>query len=470
MMRASIFATVLGLGVATPVWAADEVDLSAVVKTACAGVADPGQERSVPLGRIAEGIFFQIGYPPSRLLGTTAVAPEAYLQLLVDRVVSPPATMDRASRQALLHYVRQLGQELAPGSSITPKARGLRLTSPYPADTVGRPLWLFEDAATVRIACMPAKPRAERPVVVAQDGTPIETPVIDSLNEPTEIPRLGLVRTVTSLALTGDDRKKAESATIGIKRIRTEEDDGSTKTTTTLSFDGTLGLRLTGDQAAYPIFLYTNYTLSRDRTKPASALGPDERRDDKDTNGLAIGLSIDDVALPFRASLSGQASFVSDYVKGARRGVGSIFLTPGWMPTDLGICGLGKLKPIAISSIAFRTQCMVAGEIDYSHVFRAGRADFKEHGNFLSTGIVVGIDLVPPLFEKSGVVSSFRYRFLPTVSGTAPDVRRIEAAFKYRWWVADASAIDFGFTYRRGEEFKTYTMEDALELAFGVIF
>lgn len=457
----------LTLCIASPASAADDVDLASVVKIACSGVSDPTEEREVPLGRIAEAILFQVGYPPSRLFGTAPIAPDAYLKLMADTVANPPATIDKATRDAIGRYVLQLGQDVGPGSSVTAKARGLKVTSPFPTDTVARRPWLFQDAATV--VCMPVKPKAA-PIVLAQDGTAIEIPVIDSLNQPTEIPRIGLMKAATDLALTGNDRKKADSATIGMKRVRTEEDDGSRKTTTTLSFDGTLGLRLTGDQVAFPVFAYANYTLSRDRSKPAAALAPDERRDAKDTNGLAIGLSIDEINLPFQMGLSGQTSFVSDYVKGSRRGVGSIFVTPGWMPTDLGICGLGKLQPLSIGGIAFRTQCMIAGELAYSHVFRVGRADFKKHGDFLSAGVVVGIDLVPPLFEKSGVVSSVRYRYLPTISGSAPNVRRLDAAFKYRWWVAEAAAFDFGLIYKHGDELKTYTMEDALELSFGVIF
>lgn len=450
-----IAGALFAMALATPAAAEDDVDLAAVVKVACAGVRDEKEERRVPLERIAEAILFQSGYPPSRLLGDTAVTREAYARLVIATVVSPPDSVDGPTRRTIGHYVLRLGQDIGPGSSVTAKARGLKVVSPFPADTSDR-AWLFTQHDTVSVVCMPAK-------------LPPQT-VIAGLDAKTEVPRLGLVKKIEDLALEGADRKKADSATIGVKRERTEGDDGSSKTTTTLTFDGTFGLRVTGDAAITPVFAFANYSLARNRSKPAAMLGPDERADDKDTNGLALGVAADDIALPIPASLSGQVSFVSDYAKGSRRAVGGVWLTPGWQPTDLGFCGLGGLRTIELGKFAFRTMCVVQGELDYSHVFKVGRAKFKEHGDFLSAGVVVGIDLAPPLLEKSGVVGSFRYRYLPTISGRAPDINRIEAALKYRWWVAGATAFDFGFTYKRGEEFKTYTDEDALELSFGVIF
>jgi len=451
LLLAGIAATALS---AAPAHAADDIDLSVVVRTACAGIKDAAAEKPVPLFRIAEAILYAAGYPPSQLLGDGALTRDQYAARVIATVTDPPASIDPATRRAIGRYLLKLGQDMGPGSNVTAKARGLRVTSPFPADTGDR-AWIFHTNAS--LVCMPGKLPPATVVAELKADAP---------------PRFGLVKKVEDLALTGDDRKKADSATIGLKRERTENDDGTDKLTTTLTFDGTFGLRLTPDTASTPIFAFANYTLSRNRTKPAAELKAGERRDDKDTNGLALGIKTDD--LPLRGipvMIGGQLSFVSDYVKDSRRGVGGILVTPGWRkPLDLGLCSFGALKTIAIGSIAFRTQCVVAGELDYSHVFMVGRADFADHGDFLSAGFVVGIDLAPPLLEKNGIVSSLRYRYLPTVTGKAPDVKRIEASLKYRWWLVDATAIDFGLTYKRGEEFKTYTDEDSLELSFGVIF
>jgi hypothetical protein len=457
MSRVWLTAPVAGvaLSLASPALAQD-VDLGAVVKVACAGIRDEKEERPLPLDRLAEAILFQVGAPPSRLIGDTPLSRDAYAQLVINAILSPPVALDQATRRAIRNYLLVLSQDIGPDSTVTPKARGIKVVSPFPAD-VGARDWVFQPANAVKLACMPAK---AAPQTVAA--------ILDESSAP---PRLGLIRKIEDLGLTGNDRKKAESAAIGVKRERTREDNGSSKTSTTLTFDGTLGFRVTGDDAVTHAFAFADYSLSRNRTKPAAALGVGERADDKDTNGLALGVTSDDIALgSLPLSLSGSSSYILNFAKDSERGVGRILLTPGWMPTDLGICGLGGLRTVDLGAAEFRTQCVLQGELAYSHVFKVGRADFKKHGDFLSAGVVVGIDLAPPLLEKSGVVGSFRYRWLPTISGVAPDVERIEAALKYRWWIGAATAFDFGLTYKRGEEFKTYTDEDSLELSFGVIF
>lgn len=441
--------------------AADDVDLASVVRIACSGISAADTEQPLPMERLAEAILFQVGYPPSRLIGDGPTSREAYRDMLIGTLRQPPTTIDAVSRRSIRHYIEYLGERLGPKSTVSAKALGIRVISQLPADAQDRRRWLAEDAASVRLVCMPATIKP-----------PSATPVTDSLNEGTLVPRYGIIKKIEDLGLSEEDRKKADSASVGLKRVRTTEDDGTRKTTTSLTFDGTIGLRLTGDQNSIPGFAYANYTLSRDRTKPATPLGPDERRDDKDTNGLAVGLAVNEVDLaPLSASF--QASYVLDFVKGSRRALGSLLLEPGWKypnRMDFGICRFGALKPIDLGLFEFRTQCYLAGQIDYSHVVRVGRADFKKRGDFLSAGFVVGIDVAPPIFEKSGVVGSLRYRYLPTIGGKAPDVNRWDASLKYRWWLAGGGAFDIGFTYKRGEEFKTYTKEDSLELAFGVIF
>lgn len=445
----------------SPAVAADDVDLPAVVRVACAGIASPEGEKPLPLSRLAEAILFQAGFPPSRLLGEEAVATGDYGSRLVAAIKSPPPSMDAATQLAIRHYVEYLGEGLGPESNVTAKTLGIKVVSRLPEDAPARRRWLFEDSGTVKLACMPSK----KAVVSA-------TPTTDSLDEETLVPRFGIVKKVEDLSLTEDDRKKADSASVGFKRVRTTADDGTLKTTTSLTFDGTLGVRITGPGAAVPSFAYANYSLSRDRVKPAPPLGPNERRDDNDTHGLALGLAIEDIPLPW-GGLSVQTAYVFDFVKNSRRGVGSFLLQPGWSSPDaldLGLCRFGALKTIDLGVAAFRTQCYLAGQVDVSHVFRVGRAKFKERGDFLSAGIVVGLDLAPPIFEKSGVVGSLRYRYLPTVSGTAPDVSRWDASLKYRWWLVGGGAFDVGFTYKHGEELKTYTRENSLELSLGVIF
>lgn len=449
-----IFSFLIGpLLFSTSASAGDIVDLAAVVKTACSGIRDSKEEKLVPLERLAEAILYQAGYPPSRLLSDTPVSSESYKHLLISTVIDPPSSIETHTKNAIKSYVLRLGQDLHPDSNVSAKARGIKVIPPFPNDTSDH-AWLFKNADSIRVACMPGK-------------------TTSGVLAPKSVPPIGLVKRVEDLALSSQDRKKADSATIGFKRDKTQGSDGSNKTTKNITFDGVLGLRLTDNSEIDTIFAFANYTLARNRTKPAPPLNPGQRTGDKDTNGLELGIStVRSIVVndgTFVGDISGKFGFTSDYSKGSRRVVGSIALTPGWMPVDLGICSLGALKRIEITPIELRTQCFIQGELEYSHVFKAGRAEFNKHGDFLSTGVVIGMDVTPPLLEKSGVIGSLRYRYLPTISGEAPTIKRLEASLKYRWWLNDGTAVDFGVTYKHGEELKTYTNEDSINLSLGFL-
>lgn len=457
MKFAKGFVAAAAVGISTPLCAAESVDLGPVVSLACAGLTDEKVEKPLPLHRLAEALLIQAGYPPSRILPQEALAPEAYRDRLLAAIRGDdPVVIDPAARRKLNQHILKLEQEIGPKSHVSEKARGMKVTVGKPSEPSLN--WLFSASNPVELACMPAK----LPSGTAMDY--VET------QRKTEVPRFGIIKKVEDLGLAGNDRKKAEAASVGLKRVRTEEDDGSRKTTTSLTFDGTVGLRLTGQYSkTRSAFAYANYTIARERVKPAPPLDPGKERDDNDTHGLALGGLVDDIPIGPIAIVP-SASYVFDFVKHSRRGVLSARIDFGWNMVDLGFCSLGGLRPISIGGIDLRTQCYLGAQVDYSHVFKVGEADFKKRGDFLSAGPVIGIDLAPPIFEGSGVVGSLRYRYLPTISGTAPDVSRWDASLKYRWWLPAGGALDIGFTYKRGEELKTYTNEDSLELSFGVIF
>jgi len=433
---------------------ADPPDMASVVRIACAGITDAKDEREVPTERIAEAILFDSGVPASRLMGGRTLSPQEYRVALLAAVQDPPSDVDVATREMIGQYVLELGQDLSPGSSVSAKARGLKLLSVPPSDL--RAGWLFVPANAVRIACMPVKPSSS-------------TPVIDRFANSNAPSRMGLTKAIADLSTTGDERKKADSATIGMKIDKTTDDDGNTKRTTTLSFDGTLGVRVTGDHASTPGFVFANYTLSRARIKPEPPLDPGKHRDDDDTNGLELGATLGDIALPYDLSLAATGGYVLDFVKRSRRATGSFVLDSGYTP-DLGLCKLGMLKLVSLAGIDFRTECTFQVEADYSHVFKVGRADFKDRGDFVAIGLFVNFQIVPPVFDKSGIVANVSYRYLPTVSGIAPDVKRWDAGLKYRWWLPQGAAVDFGGTYKHGEELKTYTHENSIELTLGLLY
>jgi hypothetical protein len=61
-------------------------------------------------------------------------------------------------------------------------------------------------------------------------------------------------------------------------------------------------------------------------------------------------------------------------------------------------------------------------------------------------------------------------RWLPTITGRAPDVHRFDASVKYRFWLPNDLGLDVGLTYGKGRETKTYKDEDKVEIGLGVLF
>lgn len=441
-------------------------DVAEIAAVACAD--DESGDRSDAIAdAIAEGILYKAGYPTSRLfLGKTLDDHSRHDALMAVLVADTgDLRVDAVARQKVLRLAREFSQTMMRESHVDPKGLGLSVTSPEPANASTDPFWIFEPGNAVHFQC----------------GTPKPAQTVEKrLDQASAVPSLGLLKNIADLGLSGADRKKADSATFGLKRTKTEKDDGTFKKDVTLTFDGTLGLRLTSDQAPVPVFAFANYSLSRDRTKPAAVLAAGKHRDDGDTNGLALGFAAPKVWLVLArdedgypkagVTLDAQTSYVANFVKGSRRAVGEVNATPNLGSGDLGLCGVGLEKAVTIFGVTFRSRCYAAGDIAYSHVLKVGSADFKDHGNFLSAGIAVGIVLAPPIYAKDGVVASASYRYLPTISGRAPDIKRVDAALKYRWWLSGGAAFDLGGTYKHGEELKTYTREDSLLLTFGVIY
>jgi hypothetical protein len=440
-------------------FAAGTVDAGPVISLACSGATtetnlpkDQQQPRALETFRLAEAILAVAGYSPS-LIFQPGMTAETYHRALVDAVLNKPSTMPSPTYETVIKLSREVGQAVLPHSLTPPADLGIDVTSPPPAHPAWN--WLLDPTQSVGLRCLPQDP---------PKGS------VERIAAPTKIPRIGLVASVDALGLEGDERKATGSALLGVKQTRTRQDDGSRKTVTTLSFDGTLGIRLSPNDVTSPSFLFANYTLSRERARPAAALDPGARVDDGDTNGLNIGLAINQIPIARYTMLSGQVGYVFDFVKDSRRGVSELTIVPGFKKTNLGLCSLGAYETRTFLGAKFRSRCHVSLDGGFSHVFRAGRATFKEDGNFLSLGGAVGFDLVPPRGADSGIVANAAYRYLPTIIGQAPDVSRVDASLKYRWWLPNGLAFDFGGTYKHGRELKTYTFEDAFELSFGIIY
>lgn len=104
-----------------------------------------------------------------------------------------------------------------------------------------------------------------------------------------------------------------------------------------------------------------------------------------------------------------------------------------------------------------------------SHVLERGSADFKDRGEFLGAGGRVAYQIAAPMGDKAGVLGGISFRYLPTLFGTAPDIRRWDASLKYRFWTDSGLGLDFGLTWAKGHEPISYAKEDKIELGFGLI-
>lgn len=352
---------------------------------------------------------------------------------------------------------RSLAQELelrvAKGSPLTAKEAGFSVQGSGP----GRG-WLFKPGATYQLKCAPGKP----PKTIVQ--------VID---EETAPPVIAITGKVEDLGVIGKDRKSIDAAKIGFKREKTWQDDGSRKTDTTETFDGTIGLRLSPNSVVGPVYAFGSYAKSEARAKPAKPLDPGKSVDDDDTNAFEYGLSVGLFPLKDSGDWSlwadGQISEVNDYVKDSRRLRLRMAFTPGVLASLGGLCRLGEFND-GIGESEYRGRCTLRVEIEGSHVIDVGTADFKRHGEFLAIGARLGYDLAAPMGDDAAVIGSVAYRYLPVISGRAPDIHRLDASIKYRLWLDRGLGLDFGLTYANGRESKTYKDEDKLEVGLGVVF
>lgn len=292
---------------------------------------------------------------------------------------------------------------------------------------------------------------------------------------PTAPPRFAIRETPEELWLGGQEARSAGALSLGFERSRTELDDGTRKTETSFSVAGTAGLRLTRPGSPFGhIYLFANYDLQRDRTRPAPVLGAGESQGDGDTNALAIGF---DGALRFPLGgnaaetyigLNLQTSAVFDFANDASRLRFRAIVTPHprW---DLGLCRLGSF-----SAGPLRARCEFSAEVQIAHVTRRGTTELGNYDTFLAAGGRAGIDFfLPTQGEDSpdtGFLGSVRYRFLHVLHGAPDDIERLEIKLAHRFWTAGNVGIDVGFTYTRGTNELSFENENKLTFGLGLIY
>lgn len=449
MTTVGAFATVLP-GVANA-----DIDVGRPIASLCAQIPGKPLRRE----RLAEAFLAEAGVQTSEVAEAFKPAPNQDVALkdygaLALKVVHDGQLPGGKMNYGLRRLVQRLEERLAPTSGLTAKEVGLKATG-----AGSKPGWLFDPSANVALECAPGDP--PKSLSTAWD-------------EGVTRPLFSIRSTVDELRLVGDEAKEAGAFKLGYKREETEQDDGSTKTDKTLTIDGTAGIRLTKAGATAPIYLYGSYSLSEARTHPAPPLDPGKKVGDGDTDALEYGFSIASwlarAEADYSLVLDAQIAEVRDFVKDSRRLKGRLAITPG-NPVTIGrLCRLGAFLPHEAGNLSFRTRCRVRGEVEVAHVFDKGTADFKKHGEFLAAGPSFGYDIAAPMGDKAAIVASATYRYLPTLTGTAPDVERLDAGVKYRIWFDNGVGLDLGLTYAKGNEPKAYKDEDKLEVGVGIVY
>lgn len=449
---------VLGGLLAAPAAAEDEANIEPVIATACAANPEGEELRR----RLAEALLGKAGVLPSDILadpslsvgGPASAGPAQRAAAYGDAAI---AAVQRGSApgapEGLIDRMRQrLEQYTGPRSNVPLADRKLVVLDP-PAGVS----WLFDPARKLTIKCGEVKPPKG---------------VIAQMEEPKKRPLFALREKVEELPLTDDAAKTAGAAKIGLKRVRTVEEDGTHKTVTSLSVAGTLGLRLTSNNAAAPVYAYGTYALSKERTKPDP--DPTKKQSDGDVDALEAGFSVNNLLFRRASDLSlvgtFQAAFVDDFHHDAQRLKFRAAITPGFAGSLRPLCDIGGFSDVHALHLHFRTRCILTLEAEGGHVFHVGTADFKNRGEYLAAGGRASYEIAAPIGDDAAVLGGISYRYLPTIAGKAPDIHRWDASLKYRFWLASGQGIDLGLTWAKGTEPVSYEDEDNLELGFGIIW
>lgn len=320
--------------------------------------------------------------------------------------------------------------------------------------------WLFDPTQSWTIQC---------------GGEPAVLPdIVRDFGKDTPFPSLALRGSVDDLTDKGEDRFKSSSLKLGASRTRFILDDGSVKTDTSLTINGTLGLRLTPAHGFDDVIhAFASYSLSRDRSRPAASLPVGVGENDGDTDSLEVGLAgkfeITSNESVFKLFAGLNASVLNDFVHNSRIGRLGLTIEPGINP-DLVVCKFGSFKTLLEGSNGLYARCGGQLEIEGAHVFKVGTAEFGVSDEYLAVGFNASYELFSPTFGDDGIFAKARYRYLPVIHGDLRNIRRFEAEAAYRIWSASEIGFDVGLTYARGSNPKSFEKENILIIGLGVLF
>jgi hypothetical protein len=439
----------VGLLVASEARAQQQPAAEAVIARVCA----MRSEQAISETDIAEAMLTEAGIPPATLLAgitlpsSSAGQPlsEVYGALLIDRVRARRTEIPQNEREAALR------------SAINGGINNLEqyLNHEQTKVTIVR-------AADSRVTLFGGAQPTWTATCKSQEPPP---PIIHT---PAPPPRIAIRETAEELWLDDDGRTKAGAFALGFERTRSTLDDGTRKTETSFTIDGTIGLRLTPPQSPLGhVYLFATYNLERNRTQPPPTLGPGEAQSDGDTNALALGF---DAHLQPRigsiyADLNLQPSMVFDFANDARRIRTRAIFTPRFDSPN-GLCGFGSF-----TAGPLRRRCVLSAEIEGAHILRRGTTKLGDYVNFLAAGVRGGIEFFLPTSPRddTGLLAGVTYRFLAAIHGPR-DIRRLDANLTHRFWTGADVGIDVGFTYQRGTNELTFEHEDKLTFGLGIVY
>jgi hypothetical protein len=370
-------------------------------------------------------------------------------------VASPAqlATLRGKRATNLANKLEFLQNELAADNIDELKAVGLDGKSISPTVRMNK-FWLVSDA--VRFACI-------------YDAEEKPEPKVDPI---TKIAGKILLRETTeALALTGEDRKTAPSASIAYKRERSYLDDGTAKNTSTATVKAVLGFPFYGPHDDGSILGYAGYELNRARIHPAPVLTAPATERDGDTEILKFGLfanhifSLGDSAV---ADVAVDAALLTDYVHDSQRLRLKLNVAPDFGADELGICAIGRLNSWKKNFLGLRGKCTFEIQGEVNHLTRKGTLTVKPEDEFVLAGGRAAADFQFGDDDDSGLIAGVDYRYLHAFNSAVPDIDRFKAYFKYRFWFGKLG-VDTGFEFIDGTNPDSFADDNSIMLTFGLV-
>lgn len=412
-------------------------------------------DRVLTQGQIAEALVIEAGGSPQELvraqplptLPAGATLGDAYEAALVAAVRS---ILENGTKP-LYSDINQGVQNLA--RALPRKPEGVQVTVP-----AGQEVVVFgQGAPTWSITCGKGKPSPS---------------LVEELESTKPLPLISIRETAEELWLRGEKRESAGAFQVGFERSRSRADDDSIETETSLTIDGTVGLRLTKPNPDLMAYLFATYNLQQDRSDPPPELEPDESESDDDTNALAVGAHatfdgcVGGCTDGSPITIDAQPAAVFDFAKDSSRLRFRLLATPRqYVP--LGLCGLNGYGPGPL-----RPRCEISFESEGGLMLSQGEAEPTDQDDYLALGARASIEffLLTGDDGESGFLASVRGRYLPVVAGRLADIERIDLKLAHRFWTGGDVGIDVGFTFSNGTNELSFEKEDILTFGVGIVY